>query len=315
MKQQPFAPPSKLPKESQVRCCTWRQSDGSERARPKPWRRRAAEAPLLLRTSLSRFPCFRRSSEMGLNCWDALWISFASSRGRQLPGPLGPWVLDRFHDFMSTYFLRILAIVWWKPFSIKMTWRMATVDPHMATATSTNRHDHLQPHLLGSRMQPFQQNATTGSYPSSKHVPFLASRTRWQLFFFSKPVQSPVMRRGSLWSLENSGGNHMEQRVLVASEISGITIWWSQFGMRKQNQHLFDFVVGKHTLNLTYLSYIYICIHQNILCNIPALIDADPNSILLWFCIISASHPSCPRCSPDHSFQACAWACALKTTP
>lgn len=97
---------------------------------------------------------------------------------------LGPWP---FHDFMSTYFLRILAIVWWKPFSIKMTWWMATVDPHMATATSRKIATITNPICLDleiSRMQPFQQNATTGSYPSSKHVPFLASRTRWQRFFF-----------------------------------------------------------------------------------------------------------------------------------
>ena len=127
----------------------------------------------------------------------------------------------------------------------------------MATATSTNRHDHLQPHLLGSRMHPFQQNATTGSYPSSKHVPFLASRTRWQLFFF----RTCSIAGHAAWVAMVIGKFRRESHGAkgpgciwsLGSQFDGLNL-----ECENKNQHLLDFVVGKHTLNLTYLSYIYI---------------------------------------------------------
>ena len=126
----------------------------------------------------------------------------------------------------------------------------------MATATSTNRHDHLQPHLLGSRMHPFQQNATTGSYPSSKHVPFLASRTGWQLFFF----RTCSIAGHAAWVAMVIGKFRRESHGAkgpgciwsLGSQFDGLNL-----ECENKNQHLLDFVVGKHTLNLTYLSYIY----------------------------------------------------------
>lgn len=251
MKQQPFAPPSKLPKESQVRCCTWRQSAGSERARPKPWRRRAAETPLL-RMSLSRFRSIFVVQRWG---WIVGMVCESALLHPAVVNSLGPWVLDRSMTNDYLFFLRILAIVWLHVFykndlankQLIRTWPQQRLP--IATITSnpicldlgcthfnkTPQRDRIHlPNMSHSLL-----HAPGGSCFFFRTCS-IAGHAAWVAMVIGKFRRESHGAKGPgcIWSL--------------GSQFDGLNL-----ECENKNQHLLDFVIGKHTLNLTYLSYIY----------------------------------------------------------
>ena len=198
------------------------------------------------------FPVNFRRSEMGLNCWDGLWISFASSRGSQLTGSLGPWP---FHDQWLPIFLRILAIVWLHVFykndlankQLIRTWPQQRLP--IATITSnpicldlgcthfnkTPQRDRIHlPNMSHSLL-----HAPGGSCFFFRTCS-IAGHAAWVAMVIGKFRRESHGAKGPgcIWSL--------------GSQFDGLNL-----ECENKNQHLLDFVIGKHTLNLTYLSYIY----------------------------------------------------------
>ena len=173
------------------------------------------------------FPVNFRRSEMVLNCWDGLWISFASSRG-QLTGSLGSWP---FHDQWLPIFLRILAIVWLHVFykndlankQLIRTWPQQRLP--IATITSN-------PICLDLGCTHFNKTPQRDRIhlPNMSHSLLHAPGGSC---FFSNLFNSRSCGVGRYGHWKIQAGITWSKGSWLHL-ISRITIWWSQFGMWKQ---------------------------------------------------------------------------------